>query len=237
MENFNVAEKVLNCTKDTYQMNPGKESITSYFIADAFDKLLGKHIFDKDDIDFMQLIDGDNKIINIDYLDMGSISLRIGVINDEAVIAGTMDNEQSINITIGNQHVTSIITYPEDVNSITEKKSVLIDKKDARDFYLARLENGELAYEGSLKPVDARTGEKEYFDFNYTGSDRVGQSSLLKRIVDSIANSSLVTVSTSNRLHLLSNYSDSVFGKLKEKLEQHRLIKPAPSKRRTLKND
>ena len=166
--------------------------------------------------------DKNHKVLNIDYIYSDHVSIEF-YLDDEILHVDTyLGKELASKFTMSNTLGENKIIYQEDVNDIIENKKVVLDKNDAKAFYYSRCENDEVLYEGKLVPVMAAAGHKEFFDFREIGTDRKEEKSLIKRVVDSISNSSLVAVNTSLHISPYTEYLNNIFEALKDKLETTR---------------
>ncbi len=223
MANYNITELTINHIKRICLLSGNGENIIKYFISDNLNKLIGKTVLEDTDAELMLITnDKNHKVLNIDYIYSDHVSIEF-YLEDEILHVDTyLGNELASKFTMSNTLGENKIIYQEDVNDIIENKKVVLDKNDAKAFYYSRCENDEVLYEGKLVPVMAAAGHKEFFDFREIGTDRKEEKSLIKRVVDSISNSSLVAVNTSLHISPYTEYLNNIFEALKDKLETTR---------------
>lgn len=238
MKNINITEDIIREINNVVFLKPITYNVIYFMLNDNFDRLLGNHELSDKDVDLVKLIQdrGDETTIKIeiDSIFYGKIHVVISSVNGNVFINAIHNDHNVMTIATNEESVRNYVVYKdEDDNTIELTKEVKIGKNDITRFGLTRKENHQAVYQGSLSPVLASMGNKEFFDFTSSLSNKKQSDSLMQKVFNSFTSGSLVGVETGRGTTDLSFYTDVIYNTLENKLEEAKKKQTTKSKAKT----
>ena len=237
MEKVNLTEKVIEqLSKITVLTELEKNSI-EYLLNDSFTRLLGDYYMPDKNIDLIVNGKINNGVqIQINTIYNEPIGLEICQVDNCICINSRCEDVRPITIVANGEGAKCNIKY-KDANDVTVDmyKQVDFENNDVSKFFISKRENDMVAYYGSLSTISTTKDGSDFFYFN-SSFEKSGEKSIIKKIADFFTSDPVVSVPTSRKLHMLSNYAEPIFDKLEYKLEEKYSKTKGTAKVRTINN-
>ena len=238
MKNINITEEIINELKDIASLKSISLNVITFMLDDNFDRLLGNHELSENDLDIIKLRNNKSieptETIEISTMTFGTIIVNLSGVNNNAFVSAYHDDNRIMTITADDRAVRNNVIYEDENNNTIElTKEVNYRNNDICSFNLTRNENNEVVYQGSLNPVLASMGNKEFFDFSSCLSNKKQSDSLMQKVFNSFTSGSLVGITTGRGTTDLSYFTDVIYNTLENKLEEARKKQTTKAKTRT----
>ena len=237
MEKVNLTEKVIEQLSNITVLTELEKNSIEYLLNDSFTRLLGDYYMPDENIDMFlygKINNGVQMQINTIYNE--PLGLEICKVDNCININSKCEDVKPITLVVNGECAKCNTKY-KDANDVSVDmfKQVDFENNDVSKFFISKRENDMVAYYGSLSTISTTKAGSDYFYFN-SSFEKSGEKSIIKKIADFFTSDPVVSVPTSRKLHMLSNYAEPIFDKLEYKLEEKYSKTKGTAKVRTINN-
>ena len=238
MEKVNLTEKVIEQLSHITVLTELEKNSIEYLLNDSFTRLLGDYYMPDENIDMFlygKINNGVQMQINTIYNE--PLGLEICKVDNCININSKCEDVKPITLVVNGECAKCNTKY-KDANDVSVDmfKQVDFENNDVSKFFISKRENDMVAYYGSLSTISTTKAGSDYFYFN-SSFEKSGEKSIIKKIADFFTSDPVVSVPTSRKLHMLSNYAEPIFDKLEYKLEEKYSKTKGTAKVRTINNN